>query len=181
MQPAPTSPFEYLADLILGELESAAQVWVDSYGNKQNEITDPGDYKSTLDQASRDALIYYLLKTRRERNLSSPDEGKQKVKRTSITPPVNDNQSRIRLGCPVSMFGALLRVMSDRQFFENQNTSELCRKVVASLSSQQAKQIGLKSLRNSFDDPEPETLERLLEELRVWVRYTEKFIDRQRR
>ena len=79
------------------------------------------------------------------------------------------------------MFAALLRVLSDRQVFEARNVSELCRRLSSIPVSDGTEKIGEKSFRNSFENPLPEILEKLLVEVKIWENYIIKFIERQRR
>jgi uncharacterized protein YcgL (UPF0745 family) len=81
----------------------------------------------------------------------------------------------------VAFLGALLRVLCDRDIVEDPNVAELCRRMSHFLYTGRQENISPHSLRNSFDDPKPEVLVKLLEELKLCEKYTEKFIDRQRR
>ncbi|MCX6246155.1 MAG: hypothetical protein NTW10_00340 [Bacteroidetes bacterium] len=146
-----------------------------------HENPDPVIRESALVLSSRYALIYHLVTKRLEASVRFC-ENNRNLFSTSLPSHFKKNyRSPIRLSFSVPLFGALLRVMSDRQVFEARNVAEFCRKLVSIVDSSERRRLGLRSFRIAYDDPLPETLEKLLEELKIWVRYTEKFIERQRR
>jgi hypothetical protein len=145
------------------------------------ENPDPVIRESALVLASRYAMIYHLVMKRLESGVRSCENNRNLFIPSLPAHYTTNYRSPIRLSFSVPLFGALLRVMSDRQVFEARNVSEFCRKLVSIVDSSEGRRLGLRSLRIAYDDPLPETLEKLREELKIWVRYTEKFIERQRR
>ncbi len=76
--------------------------------------------------------------------------------------------------------GAMIRVFCDRQLLETQNLSALCRQLSPYISTIRKEKPSPGNLRNCINNPKPEVLEKLLQEFKLCVKYTEKFIDRQR-
>lgn len=92
-----------------------------------------------------------------------------------ITPP---SDSPVLLGCPVRFFAALLRLLTDRGIIEPRNVTHFCQTISRDFRSRRNEKIGAKSLRNLFDDPDPETMKKLAEELKIMLRYAENFRER---
>jgi hypothetical protein len=87
---------------------------------------------------------------------------------------------RFKFTRTVAFLGCFLRVLCDRNIIESPNVAELCRQMAGLFSTGRSDVLSAHCLRNYFDNPNPENLEKLLEELKICVRYTEKFIQRQR-
>ncbi|MEI6682443.1 MAG: hypothetical protein WCO44_07435 [Bacteroidota bacterium] len=128
----------------------------------------------------RHAWIYYLVLKKLEEWLNSLTGASLGIMVLSKGLFSGMPNRKFRLSCTVSFFCAMLRLLCDRNIFENPNISELCRSIAAGCSTSRQENLSPHSLRNHFDDPSPETLEELLAEVHIWEKYITGFLERQR-
>jgi hypothetical protein len=140
----------------------------------------PSCYRS-LHQTHRHAWIFYLV----VKKLEERTNGFAGVALLmSVTPPLRAEKAshpKFRLSCTVAYLGAMLRVIVDRNIIDKPNIAELIRRIGSAFYTVRQENIGLKSLRNAYDNPNDQILEQVLQELKLWERYIEKFIERKQR
>jgi len=134
-----------------------------------------------IHQTRRHAWIFYLVVKKLEDRIRCAAGANLFVTITPSSFSLQKPDSKFKLSCTVTFLGALLRVLCDRNILENPNVADLCRRMSLSLYTGRQENISPHSLRNAFDDPKPEVLMKVLEELKICEKYTEKFINRQRR
>jgi len=139
----------------------------------------PGIIDDALAGTRRHAWIFYLVVKKLEERVTSCAGAMLNIPASSPSKPPKPF-NRFRLNCTVAFVGALLRVLCDRNIIENPNIAELCRLTADSCCTARQNILSARGIRNCFDDPTPETLEKLLKEIKIWVTYIEKFIPRQR-
>jgi hypothetical protein len=131
-------------------------------------------------QTRRNAWIFYLVVKKLEDRIHCAAGAHLFVTIPLSLIPRQETGSKFKISCTVTFLGALLRILCDRNIVENPNVADLCRRISLSLYTGRQENISPHSLRNAFDDPKPEVLMKVLEELKICEKYTEKFIDRQR-
>lgn len=131
-------------------------------------------------QTRRHTWIFYLVVKKLEDRINCAAGAHLFVTIPPSLFPRQESGSKFKLSCTVTFLGALLRVLCDRNIVENPNVADLCRRMSLFLYTGRQENISPHSLRNSFDDPKPEVLMKVLEELKICEKYTEKFIERQR-
>jgi hypothetical protein len=141
----------------------------------------PGVTATVFEKTRRYALLYYLvLQKMQERSRFAGFVARQELpvagKRPDEQQPV-----KFRLNGTVASFGALLRLLYDRDIIHDPVVAELCRQFAGMFQTNRQEEISPKSLRNAFDDPKPETLQVILATLKQLIPYIEKFIERQKR
>jgi hypothetical protein len=139
----------------------------------------PQIINDVLVRTRRHAWIFYIVIKKLEDRINCCAGATLNV---SVISPVREQKPvyKFRLTCTVAFLGAMLRVLCDRNIVENPNIAELCRRMANSFYTDRQNSLSPHSFRNFFDNPSPEILEKLLEEIRIWEKYTEKFIERQR-
>lgn len=129
----------------------------------------------------RHAWIYYLVMRRLEDRSNSCAGVNLTILVNSVALQKDSQAKKFRAGCTVDFIGAMLRVLCDRNLLEEPNVDELCRKIAGSVYTHRQNVVSPKGLRNCFDNPKPEALEKVLSEIQLIEKYIIKFIDRQRR
>lgn len=140
---------------------------------------DPRIVQQVIVLTRRHAYIFLLVMKKLEERISLSAIATLNLSVATASQPQKPLY-RFRLTCSWNFMGALLRVMSDRNFVENLNVSELCRRMTNSFCTTRKDSMSARALRKGFDNPTPQILEQLLEELKICVKYVEKFIQRQR-
>jgi hypothetical protein len=141
---------------------------------------DPTILANVLHRTRKHALHYYRMLTKLEAKICYLSAASFLSPVTLSTPQPRSAPQKFRFNGSVPFLGAFMRVLCDRNLLENPNVAELCRRVADSISTSRQESLSPHSLRNSFDNPDPEVLSKLLEELKVCANYTEKLIERQR-
>ena len=88
------------------------------------------------------------------------------------------NELLFTFSCSLSFLGARLRLDADRGLISIPNVAEYIRFLSAHTAINGNKRFNSISLRNAFDNPRPEVLEQLEEELKISLRYLSKLKDR---
>ena len=146
-----------------------------------NETDDPTVIANVLHNTRRYALIFYLVMLKLEEKVrySAPLVMGDSSNMTATLPTVPIQ--KFRTNFTVAMLGAFMRVEVDKDIIHEPNVSELCRRAANDYSTNQRENVSAHSLRNAFDNPLPETLDKLAEEFKRLARYAEKLRDSQRR
>ena len=145
------------------------------------EVQDPMLTASVCQAARRYAVVYAALLNRIRGNLrtvvfSAVFGG---VAATAVPPA--KRSGRLLFNGSVKHLGAFFRVLVDREIIKTPVIAELTRSIAGLFSTPRQEEISPKSLRNAFEDPSPEVLEQVLSECRLFERYLERLIERQRR
>jgi hypothetical protein len=138
-------------------------------------------YLEAMQQTRRQAWIFHLELKRLEDRISC-------FAGAIIDPAVHSScghsfqpVQKIRLNCTVPFLGALIRVACDRNLIERPNVAELCRHLSVNYATVRQENISAHSLRNHMDNPNPNVLEEVKQEIQIWERYLSKFILQQQR
>jgi hypothetical protein len=145
------------------------------------ESYDPLVYLDAMGQTSRYAWIYYLEMKRLEERIGSFAGAMLTLPVKSPAEEKNITGQKIMLNCTVGFLGALVRVACDRGLIDRPNVSGLCRWIAENFSTIRQENLSPRSIRNHFDDPSPEMLEKVEMELQVWQKYSESLGQQQRR
>jgi len=84
----------------------------------------------------------------------------------SIPSNATGNTGKLPVRISVEMLGATARMFFEFNAFDLDNKSELCRMIAQKFRTPHQKEISVKSLKNHFDVPTPETVKLLCDELR---------------
>jgi hypothetical protein len=142
---------------------------------------DPEIISEVLQITRRYAWIYYLVLRRLEERINSC-AGISLTSLVSSALQHKTNQAKkFRLGSTVDFYGAMLRVLCDRNLLEDPNVDELCRRMAGAVYTHRQDVLSPKSIRHCFDYPTPKALEKVLTETRLIEKYIIKFIERLRR
>jgi hypothetical protein len=148
---------------------------------KGHKTLDPQIIAEALRITRRHAWIYYLVIRRLEDRINScAGIIVTSIVSTALQHKTNQ-EKKFRLSCTADFIGATLRVLCDRNLLEEPNVDELCRRMAGSVYTHRQDVLSPKSMRNSFDNPTPESLEKVLTETRLIEKYILKFIEQQRR
>ncbi len=142
---------------------------------------EPEVVRAALVNTRRHALTYYLVLKKLEDRIKCCAGAALGIQFTPLTFHGIKQGTKFKLTCSVAFLSAFLRILCDRNLVENPNVSELCRRIAAACCTSRQENLSPHSLRNCFDNPTPEVLENVREELRLCDKYIMNLIRRQRR
>ncbi len=136
-------------------------------------------YAEAMYQTRRQAWIYYLVLKRLSERIRCFTGGTIVMPVMSPVKLQANPDKKIRVNATVAFVGAFLRVACDRGLIEVSNVSELCRWASENFCTQRQENLSPHSIRNHFDNPAPEPLKEVMQEIEIWDKYLAKFIQQQ--
>lgn len=136
--------------------------------------------EEAINLSQRHALIFSLVLQRLELRLNGCLGVSLNFHASSEVRP-KTHAYRFRINCTEEFMAMLVRLLYDRNIIDNPNIAELCRQMTNACYTSRKLYLSPHAFRKYFDNPTPEIIEKLLEEMRIATKYLEKFIQRQRR